>query len=82
MEQYKRKTWSFTPGEFLMVILFCLLFGTGLGMFYRIKQVEPQLTTVQAEIKQSHSFMVKDLTDLDVRLTLLEKKIYGTRVKP
>jgi len=82
MEQYKRKTWSFTPGEFLMVILFSLLVGTGLGMFYRIKQIEPQLTIAQTEIKQSHSLIAKDITELDVRLTLLEKKIYGTRVKP
>jgi len=81
MEQYRRKTWSFTYGEFFMVILFCLLIGTGLGMFYRIKQVEPQLTTAQAEIKQSHRLMVKDLTDLDVRLGLVEKKVHGMRVK-
>jgi putative copper export protein len=81
MEQYRRKTWSFTYGEFFMVILFCLLIGTGLGMFYRIKQVEPQLTIAQAEIKRSHSLMVKDLTELDVRLTLIEKQIHGTRVK-
>ena len=82
MNRDGRKTWSFTPGEFLMVILFSLLVGTGLGMFYRIKQVEPQLTIAQTEIKQSHSLIAKDITEIDVRLTLLEKKIYGTRVKP
>ena len=61
--------------------MFVLLIGIGLGMFWRIQQVEPQLTTAQAEIKRSHSLMVKDLVDLDVRLTLVEKQIHGARVK-
>lgn len=67
--------------DWLIWTLFVLLIGIGLGMAWRIKQVEPQLTIAQAEIKRSHSLMTKDLTDLDVRLTLIEKQIHGTRVK-
>lgn len=65
----------------LVWTLFVLIIGVILGQYWRIVQVEPQLTTAQAEIKHSHSLMVKDLTELDVRLTLIEKQIYGTRVK-
>lgn len=67
--------------NWLIWTMFILLIGFGIGQWYRIKQIEPQLTIAQAEIKRSHSLMVKDLTDLDVRLTLIEKKVYGTSVK-
>ena len=65
----------------LVWTMFVLLIGIGLGMAWRIAQVEPNLSIAQIEIKQSHRLMVKDLTDLDVRLTLIEKQIHGTRVK-
>jgi len=71
-------------GEFwncLIWTIFILFIGIGIGQYWRIVQVEPQLTIAQAEIKKSHSLMVKDLVDLDVRLTLIEKKIHGMRVK-
>ena len=61
--------------------MFVLLIGIGLGMWWRIQQVEPQLTTAQAEIKEYQRSMARDFTDLDVRLTLVEKQIHGTRVK-
>ena len=70
------KTWNW-----LIWTMFVLLIGIGLGMFWRIKQVEPNLRTAQAEIKQTNRLMAEDLADLDVRLTLIEKQIYGTRVK-
>ena len=65
----------------LIWTLFILMIGIAFGMWWRIKQVEPNLSIAQAEIKRSHSLMVKDLVDLDVRLTLIEKQIHGTRVK-
>lgn len=65
----------------LIRITFILFIGVALGMTYRIKQVEPQLTTAQAEIKRTNRLMAYDLADLEVRIILLEKKIYGGRVK-
>jgi len=67
--------------NWLIWTLFVLLIGIGLGMFYRIKQIEPAFEITQAEIKESHKLLVKDFTELDIRLTLLEKKIHGMRVK-
>jgi hypothetical protein len=60
--------------NWLVWTMFILLIGMGLGMWWRITQIEPNLAIAQAEIKRSHSLMVKDLTDLDVRLTLIENE--------
>ncbi len=61
--------------------LFILLIGIGLGQWWRIVQIEPKLRDAQDEIIKYNRNVAKDLTDLDVRLTLIEKKIHGTRVK-
>ena len=66
--------------ERLIWTLFVLLIGICIGQYLRIKQVEPQLATAQSEIKASHTLLVKDLTDLDVRLKLIEKKVLGMRI--
>ena len=68
--------------NWLVWTLFVLLIGIFLGQFWRISQVEPNFLITVSEIKQSNRLIAKDITELDVRLTLLEKKIYGTRVKP
>ena len=68
--------------NWLVWTLFVLLIGIFLGQFYRISQVEPNFLITVSEIKQYNRLIAKDITELDVRLILLEKKIYGMRVKP
>ncbi len=72
----KEKAWMW-----IVWSLFILLIGVGLGQWWRIKQIEPKLRDAHIEILESNRKIAHDLTDLDVRLTLMEKKVYGTRVK-
>ena len=68
--------WNWVPWT-LFIFMICI----ATGQYWRIVQVEPQLITAQAEIKRTNRLMAEDLADMDVLITLLEKKIHGGRLK-
>ena len=60
--------------EKILTLFFVLLIGIGLGYYWRACQVEPTLIQKIEKVKENQREVSKELTSLEVRIGILEKK--------
>jgi len=60
--------------EKILTLFFILLIGVGLGYYWRACQVEPALIQKIEKVKENQREISRELTSLEVRIGILEKK--------
>ena len=76
--------WTFTKSGFFTVCLILILAGTGLGMLWRSRQVEPRLNAEIAALMKERREMTTLIGQAVGRITALEHrmKLAGIRIPP
>ncbi len=69
---------TLTRYEIVVLCLFVLLLGVGLGQWWRIAQVEPMkdqiIMEMLEEIREQRRKVAKDVIDFEIRLGILERQ--------
>ena len=60
----------------IMSYLLILMIGIGIGMFWRMKQIEPQLTSLVEGLKEERKEMRGNMISFETRLKILERRIH------